>query len=333
MDKEKILSVTANGEAKRIDQILEDAYANLTAPDKNYIFLDTGFNEYNRVIGGIEMCTNTVIGARPGVGKTMIALTLLFNMFKLNKNVKLIALFWNWEMTNEQQMHRLFSQKIKKSTKALKTDELTKDEKIMMYELLKEHADENIFFIDIAADVNRIGTLVRNIKSRYPNHSIVNIFDHTRLVKKEANSMKSEEARLFDLYAEANNIKKIGCANILLSQLNREIDKDMQKSGTYRPPTTADLFGADAAQQFADVTILLHRPEKYGVLEWEKYSDSDKKIKIKTKNRLWCEVGKNRNGASDVSFVLNYDPVFNHITNIEEDDAQLTFQNFKINGG
>lgn len=327
---DRITAITTNGEAKRIDQILEETYANLTASDKNYVFLDTGFTDYNNVVGGIEMCTNTIIGARPGVGKTMIALTLLFNMFKLNKEVKMIAIFWNWEMTNEQQMHRLFSQKVRKSTKSLKTDELSEEEKRMMYELLMEHRDENIFFIDVAADVARISTTVKNVKNKYPNHSIVNIFDHTRLVKKEANSIKSEEARLFDLYAEANNIKKLGCANILLSQLNREMEKEMIKSGVYRPPTTADLFGADAAQQFADVTILLHRPEKYGVTEWDKPVEGDKKIKIKTKNRLWCEVGKNRNGPCDISFVLNYDPEINSITNIEDSDQSLIFQNIKI---
>jgi replicative DNA helicase len=71
----------------------------------------------------------------------------------------------------------------------------------------------------------------------------------------------------------------------LLSQLNRGLETRPGKR-----PELADLPDSGAIEQDADVVMLLHRPEFYGM-----YEDSDGHS---TRGRGELIVAKNRNGAT-----------------------------------
>ena len=66
---------------------------------------------------------------------------------------------------------------------------------------------------------------------------------------------------------------KIGCINILLSQLNRNIEQEHRAKAQYQPLLT-DLFGGDSIGQDAHVVLMLQRPnDLYGITA--KYCDED----------------------------------------------------------
>lgn len=267
----------------------------------------TPWKPLNRVFGGaIEFGSNFILGARPGMGKSAIATILAFEIPLLN-NIPIIILYWNWEMTNVSQGIRFFSNRTGKTVTQLKSagymesDSSTKDYQLDFetFNTLAHYSntvkDINFFFHQQPVTAYRFEETVEAISKANPGFAIINIVDHTRYVKKLKEA--TEEERLTSLYMAGNRIKNsTGCINIFLSQLNRELERYIIEK-SYRAPVNSDLFGADSAYQCADYMLLIHRPERYNVEEWWAGTDSNgKPVKIKTKDFMWGELVKNREG-------------------------------------
>lgn len=261
--------------------------------------------------GGLEIGTNLIIGARPKVGKSAFSSILTNDILEMNIDPNLVILNFNWEMTNEQQGMRFFSNKIGKSVSELKSSKTQLAEKYLLElsNIIEKHKDLPIYFFDVSKNVREILNIIEKVKFINPEANVINIFDHTRLVTKT--NEKSEEEKITSLFMMGNQIKKLGCMNIFISQLNRQLDNDIIARG-YRAPFSNDLFGADSALQFADNMILLHRPEIYKVDSWE-YGDDE----IKTERKMWGEVVKARD-ASEGVMVFDVDLANNRITQKDE---------------
>jgi replicative DNA helicase len=81
---------------------------------------------------------------------------------------------------------------------------------------------------------------------------------------------------------------QLGCINILLSQLNRNIESEHRAKAQYQPLLT-DLFGGDSIGQDAHVVMMLQRPhDLYGITD--KYCNED------PKGLLAVHIEKNRDG-------------------------------------
>ena len=81
----------------------------------------------------------------------------------------------------------------------------------------------------------------------------------------------------------------LGTLNILLSQLNREIEKEHRAKNQYQPMLT-DLFGGDSVGQDAQVVMMLQRPG-------DLYNITDKYCGQEPKGLLACHIEKNRQGG------------------------------------
>lgn len=144
-----------------------------------------------------------------------------------------------------------------------------------------------VYFCSIPQNMNKIKETVQKVNIRYPHHTVINLFDHSRLI------LGSEDTELQKL----NTISKTcmwlqartGCINILLSQLNRNIESEFRAKNQYQPLLT-DLFGGDSIGQDAHVVMMLQRPfDLYGITD--KYCGQD------PQGLLACHVEKNRDGV------------------------------------
>lgn len=75
------------------------------AKDSGGIGLKTGINDLDNVLGGLQPSDMTIVGARPGVGKTAFAISILHSLAKKGKRVG----FFSTEMAVFQVMGRLAS--------------------------------------------------------------------------------------------------------------------------------------------------------------------------------------------------------------------------------
>lgn len=87
------------------------------------------------------------------------------------------------------------------------------------------------------------------------------IIDYLQLIAESSNGQRNREQEISRMSREAKIIaKELNIPVILLSQLNREVDKRQDKK-----PILADLRESGAIEQDADMVIFVHRPEYYGI--------------------------------------------------------------------
>jgi len=133
-----------------------------------------------------------------------------------------------------------------------------------------------------------------------PDTLILNLIDHSRLVPDSQTNIELE--RLNNLSKACMNMQSsIGddsprVINILLSQLNRNIEKDDRAKNQYQPLLT-DLFGGDSIGQDAHVVAMIQRPnDLYGITA--SYCGED------PKGLMAVQLEKNRDGMLGM---LSYD--------------------------
>ena len=251
----------------------------------------------NNAIGGLYPADQVIIAARTGVGKSAFANILIKSIFDLNPQSKLVVFYWSLEMPNRQQVLRLYSNKFHMPVKRIVTnrnpvsDQLF-DEMVTFGEALSNY---NIYFRDLPTDLNLFMKVMETVHKQFPGFQIINLFDHTRLIRKT--NEKSEEEKITALMEKGVECKnKWGDINIFISQMNRNIE-GANKNGRLdigaSPPLLSDIWGADSTSQFATLIICLHRPELYGKPVYKPYENLPE---ISAIDLIACHVLKQRDG-------------------------------------
>ena len=219
------------------------------------------------LLGGLQPGKMYVIAGRPGVGKSAFSNQLIFDLLDMNRGKKLLILYWSFEMPGYQQILRAGS---KGSGKEI-SDLLSVEQKLEQdaYEAFKievlKYANYPIYFNNIPRDMEFVKNANIDVTNKNPDHTIVNVFDHSRLIlsEREQELQKLNDVSKGCMWLQA----KMGTINILLSQLNRNIEQEHRAKAQYQPLLT-DLFGGDSIGQDAHVVMMLQRPhDLYGITD------------------------------------------------------------------
>ena len=240
------------------------------------------------LLGGLQPGKMYVIAGRPGVGKSAFSNQLIFDLLDNNKFKKLLVLYWSFEMPGYQQIMRAGAKGTNKQVSELLSVEqkLENDAYEAFRKEVLKYANYPIYFNNIPRDMEFVKNANVEITNKKPDHTIINVFDHSRLIlsDKEHELQKLNEVSKGCMWLQA----KMGTINILLSQLNRNIEQEHRAKAQYQPLLT-DLFGGDSIGQDAHVVMMLQRPhDLYGITDL--YCDEDP-IKL-----LAVHVEKNRDG-------------------------------------
>jgi len=269
----------------------------------------TGWPKVNDAIAdGVEWNSTTVIAGRPASGKTLIKDQLIRDAFKLNKNVNFRVLEFQFEMVGRVSAMRSFSSYLDKSYKHLcSADGVISNEDIQKCILNPiDVVDEPCTVMelrDIIVEYMMLHSVIKKDAEgkeyREFTKTIITL-DHSLLVKK-APFEKDRMDTLFALGEMLTALKRMfPIAFIILSQLNREIDKpERNEEGKYgNYILESDLYGADALLQHADTVIGVDRPGKRKL--WIYGPD---KYLIEDINVLIFHFLKARNGDTRLSFM------------------------------
>lgn len=290
---------------KKFNQVLDTTLNTIkdAKEGKIHIGFKTNWEKFDKVLGGgIKTATNLTIAARTSTGKSSFANSLILGILENNPNA--IVIYWNWEMTDYQQTLRFLSNKSSKSVNELlsQTEEKLSDADIKeISNITEKFKNYNLYIEDKIINADNIIDYFVSLKNQIENANtfrpkIVNVFDHTRLVL--GKNYNTEEAKIHKLFESLQVLKKsFGATNIVISQLNRDIEKEITKTKAYRSPNISDIFGADAVGQYSEVVLLLHRPELYDVQYLPKQIEYNGiKYNVPSLNKLLCLIAKNRDG-------------------------------------
>ena len=256
---------------------------------------------------GLEWRTITVVGARPGTGKTLFMEQLISDIIEENKDHKFRVLKFQFEMLDETNGIRKLSLNTASDYNTLmsKGEPVDKDLYLKCVQYYEETEKTDV--IDVVYDPCTVDEMCATIhyymeahkdeEGNYTN-ALVTI-DHSALLKVG----KGQRDKFEVLYALGEALtymkKHYPVAFLVLSQLNRNIDNpDRSKDGDYgNYVLDSDLFGADALLQHADVVLGINKPaiRKIRFYGPERFIVSDEDL-------LAFHFLKSRNGTTRLSF-------------------------------
>ena len=205
--------------------------------------LMTGFENIDKVTGGIRKSTVFIIGARPSTGKTTFALNIAAN--QIGNNEKKV-MFFSLEMSSEMIYERLMAAQNKIDYEKFSRNNLSDDEiKIISAQSKKLKESESFFVIDDVYNIEQICNLISENK---PSLAVVDFMQIISAVGKFEN-VRSRIDYISGMFKRT--AKTTGCVIIVLSQLSR-----MGKEA----PTMSDLKESGGLEQDGDYIALLHRP-------------------------------------------------------------------------
>ena len=213
--------------------------------------LSTGLMDLDRKINGLNKSDLILIAARPGMGKTSLALNVALNAAK--KSGKTIA-FFSLEMSREQLGMRLMSNESFVDNQKLVTGRLSEDEwaKIGL-------ASSALSQTDIRVDDNPTITVAEiNAKCRRLDNLALVVVDYLQLMTSSGERSSSNENRqqIVSDISRALKImaKELNVPVICLSQLSRANESRQDKR-----PMLSDLRESGAIEQDADIVLFLYR--------------------------------------------------------------------------
>ena len=245
-----------------------------------------GIPRLDRMLGGgVKPGQLIVLAARPGIGKSALAVQWCEHTARRNMRSAL----WSLEMGAEEIWTRLAAKQTRIQSYRLATGNLNQAEWLAL-----EEAKENIqtlpLLINDQAEITTLGIRAQmdHALSRFGKVGL-GVVDYLQLMTsmKDANRQKSESTRVGEITRAFKLLAKDrGVPIILLSQLNREVEK---RAGG--KPQLSDLRDSGSIEQDADVVLFLHRKPQ------NQQSDVHSEASDDTAELI---VAKNRNGPTGI---------------------------------
>ena len=222
---------------------------NLDTPKANGI--KTGYSMIDRMLGGFQKSDLIILAARPGMGKSALALGIADNSTRTGANVAIFSL----EMSKEQFTQRLTSMRTGIDSHRLRMKDLHDDEWPILMEAVNDISRQSLTINDTAAQsVDAIRREARRLHTRQPLDLI--IIDYMQLVTGKGDNREQEIAYISrSLKAMA---KELNVPVLALSQLNRGVESRADKR-----PMQSDLRESGSIEQDADVILFIYREDYY----------------------------------------------------------------------
>ena len=264
-----------------VSMVLQDVMnhlAELTASGgKTLPGLSTGLSAVDAKINGLNKSDLLLLAARPGMGKTSMALNVALSAAK--ESGKTVVIF-SLEMSREQLVTRLIASEGLVENTRLVTGNLRESD----WQRIAEAAS-SLSRMDIRIDDNPLLTVAdMNAKCRRLENLGLVVIDYLQLMTSAGGKGYSGENRQ-QAVSDISRMLKIMAKELqvpvlCLSQLSRANEKRDDKR-----PMLSDLRESGAIEQDADIVLFLYRDDYYN-------SDSEKR------NVAECIVAKNRHGET-----------------------------------
>ena len=272
-----------------------DRLSELAASDSAIPGLSTGLKDLDRAISGLNKSDLILLAARPGMGKTSMALNILLDAGK--KSGKAVA-FFSLEMSREQLAMRLISGECFVDNKKLVTGKLTEQdwENVAMAADSLNRAsiliddDSSVTVADILAKCRRVDNL-----------GLV-VIDYLQLMQSAGGKTRAGDNRqqiVSDITRSLKLLaKELNVPVLCLSQHSRA-----NESRNDKRPMLSDLRESGAIEQDADIVLFLYRDGYYN-------KDSE------NPNLAECIIAKNRHGETG-TVELQWMPEFTTFSDME----------------
>ncbi len=231
-------------------QSLMDHLEELQATEGEILGVPTGLRDLDAILGGLQRSDLVLLAARPGMGKTSLALNIALNAaLRLHKHVA----FFSLEMSAEQLALRLLSTLARIDSQQLRKGRLSEEEWRRLLEAASILAETEFYVDDTpSASVMEVRSKARRLHAEVRLDLI--IIDYLQLMRSD----RRVENRVQEISYISRSLKALAremdVPLLALSQLSRSIEHRQRKR-----PMLSDLRESGSLEQDADVVLFLYQ--------------------------------------------------------------------------
>lgn len=212
---------------------------------KEDLSLYTGFFDLDDLTDGLHNGELTVIGARPGVGKTTFSLQIAENISRKNKTICFVSL----EMSENQLIQKLLSLRTGINSRKIRNGDLSQNQLEQLSIECGKISDLKFNILTKANTIQQIEINARRLKNQ--NKLDLLIIDYLQLLRNNG-KFNSREQEVADISRTLKLLSlELEIPIIALCQLNRNANRS--------EPTLADIRESGAIEQDADNVIFLYQ--------------------------------------------------------------------------
>jgi replicative DNA helicase len=213
--------------------------------------IPTGFERLDEMTTGFQPADFIIIGARPSVGKTALALNMAAHIAFRN-NIPIA--FFSLEMTDMSLAQRLISSATQVDGNKMRSGHFTSDDFRRMRDTLGVFYNAPFFIVEIPnKELHELRSQARKLRSKEKVQII--FIDYIGLIVHE-NSKLPRHEQIGEISRSLKGLaRELDIPIVALCQLNR----DMEKTGHGQQPTLANLRDSGSIEQDADLVMFLHR--------------------------------------------------------------------------
>lgn len=217
--------------------------------------MKTGFNELDKLIGGLQPSNMIVLAARPSIGKSALAFNLALNVADLGKKVAIFSL----EMGCQQVALRMVSNKSEVNMHTIRTHRRSNNDDQRIINAVGALSDLDIFVDDTPFQtIQTIANKARQLKLEQQGLDFI-IIDYMQLI--DGGQRWGQPNRVQEVSEISRRIKgmarDLDVPVLALSQLSRAIEQRPN-----RRPMLSDLRESGSIEQDADIVMFIYRAAK-----------------------------------------------------------------------
>ncbi len=257
------------GDFVPIQEILRRAQTKLEKLAKNkrsITGLETGFPDFDKITTGLQGGEMIILAARPGMGKTALALNMA--SYAAMHTKKAVAIF-NLEMSADMLINRMIASIGQIDSYKLQTGNMQEKDWKRYNEAMSQLADTNIYIEDNAGVTSQeIRAKCRRLANSETGLGLV-VIDYLQLVSSGSRRVESRQVEVSEISRALKTMAlELDVPVIALSQLSRSAEKRESNQ-----PMLADLRESGSLEQDADMVLFINRKDYY-----EKAKDFNQKI-------------------------------------------------------
>ena len=280
-----------SGDLRSIKELLEEAVSRieqLAASGNEITGLATGFRDLDRLTAGLQPGNLILIAARPGVGKSTLAMNIIQHV---TGDLRRGAVLFSLEMSEGEIVQRMICAEARVDMGAVRRSQVSDADWRRIVDAMGKLHEAPLWIDDTPRiTVSEIAAKCRRLHQKGQLSLIV--VDYLQLM----HSPRKVENRVQEVAEISRGLKilakELEVPVIAVSQLSRQ----SEQGGQPRKPRLADLRESGALEQDADLVMFIYREEMHN-------PESDRK------GEADLLIEKNRNGPTDtvpLAFLSQY---------------------------
>jgi replicative DNA helicase len=251
--QQKIFDLTDNRQtliSRKIGEVLKEtivAIDKVLKSKKQITGIPTGFESLDQYTSGFQPSEFIVIGARPSIGKTALALNMV-SFMSIGKNIP--SAFFTLEMSDLALTQRIISSEAMVESNALRSGFMTPNDYTRILHACEKMYEAPLYIVDMP-NMKLLDLRAQARKLRSQQKVEIIFIDYLGLIGSENNALPRYE-QISEISRSLKSLaRELKIPIVVLCQLTREAERER--------PNLSNLRDSGSIEQDADVVMFLHR--------------------------------------------------------------------------